>query len=98
MPIGENKFEIKKTKAEGFLDTIDTLRNMNAEGSRRYAVLSFCDLILNELESKNESVDLDSVRQRISNLREEVGRDNNHDGEEELLKIIEDIKNLVRQN
>lgn len=98
MPIGEKKIEIKKSKAEGFLHTIDTLRNMSAEGSRRYAVLSFCDLILNELESKNESIDLDNVRQRINNLREEVGKDNNYDGDEELSKIIEDVKNLVRQD
>ena len=98
MPIEEKKFEIKKSKAEGFLHTIDTLRNMSAEGSRRYAVLSFCDLILNELESKNESVGLDDVRQRIGNLREEVGKDNNYDGDEELSKIIEDVKLLVKQN
>ena len=99
MPIEEKKFEIKKSKAEGFLQTIDTLRNMNAEGSRRYAVLSFCELILNDVEnSEKEEADLDAIRSRINNLREEVRKDNNYDGDEELSKIIEDIKLLVKQN
>ena len=99
MPIEKNKFEIKKSKAEGFLHTIETLRNMSAEGSRRYAVLSFCDLILNEVEnsqSQSKNVNIDILRKRIEELREK-GKDSNYNGDDELSKIIEDVKSLVKQ-
>lgn len=99
MPMeGENKIEAKKSKAKGFLDTINTLLNMNAEGSRRYAVLSFCNMILDEVEnsqSQSENTDIDALRERIESLREKA-KDSSYDGDGELSKIIEDVKSLVK--
>ena len=98
MPLGgENRIEVKKNKAKGFLETINTLLNMNAEGSRRYAVLSFCNMILDEVESfqsQTENVDTNALRERIKNLREKA-KDSEYDGSDELSAIIEEVKSLV---
>ena len=96
LPIVENKnIEI----LGGRIATIDKLIEMSDKDAKKFAVLTFCEMFLNDVTVKNflkEDEDNDLIN-RVKLLREKVREGKEKEDYEELEKIIEEIKNIFNK-